>query len=179
MRGHSRDTAGRFGPMRSFAMQIEKNSVVTFHYTLSEPGGDFSEDSRGDHPVAYLHGHDNILPGLEAVLLGKQAGDKVSVTLAPEQAYGLRNPAQQQRMSIKHLKFAGKLKAGDIAWIETEEGPRQVTVVKPGKFMAEVDTSHPLAGKTLTFDVDVISVRAATEEEIAHGHAHGEGGHHH
>ncbi len=160
-------------------MQIEKDKVASFHYTLTEPGHDFSEDSRADEPVAYLHGHDNILAGLEAALLGKAAGDKASVTLPPEQAYGLRNPQLQQRLSIKHLKFVGKLKAGDIAWIETEEGPRQVTVVKPGKFMAEVDTNHPLAGKTLTFDVDIISVRDATEEEVAHGHAHGEGGHHH
>lgn len=161
-------------------MQIAKDTVATFHYVLTEQGGNFSEDSHSDHPVAYLHGHDNILPGLEAELVGKQAGDKVSVTLAPEQAYGARNEDLQRRMSIKHLKFNGKqLKAGDVAWVETEDGPRQVTVLKPGKFMAEVDTNHPLAGKTLTFDVEIVSVRAATEEEIAHGHAHGDGGHHH
>ena len=160
-------------------MQISKDTVAAFHYTLTEQGGSFSENSRDEEAVAYLHGHDNVLPGLEAAMAGKQAGDKVSVTLAPEQAYGLRNPALQQRMSIKHLKFNGKLKAGDIAWVETQEGPRQVTVIKPGKFMAEVDTNHPLSGKTLTFDIEIISVRAASEEEIAHGHAHGAGGHHH
>lgn len=160
-------------------MQIAKDTVATFHYTLTEQGGDFREDSREDQPVAYLHGHDNILPGLEAVLVGKQAGDKASVTLPPEQAYGVRNPELQQRMSIKHLKYNGKLKAGDIAWVETQEGIRQVTVIKPGKFMAEVDTNHPLAGKTLTFDIEVTAVRPATDEELAHGHAHGEGGHHH
>jgi FKBP-type peptidyl-prolyl cis-trans isomerase SlyD len=161
-------------------MQIAKDSVVTFHYTLTGKDGSFTEDSRGDHPVAYLHGHDNILAGLEAVLVGKQTGDTAVVTLSPEDAYGLRDPALQQRMSIKHLKYNGnKLKAGDIAWVETDQGPRQVTVVKPGKFMAEVDTNHPLAGKTLTFTIDVVDVRAATEEELAHGHAHGEGGHHH
>lgn len=160
-------------------MQIAKDAVATFHYTLTEQGEGFREDSREDQPVAYLHGHDNILPGLEAVLVGKQAGDKASVTLPPDQAYGVRNPELQQRMSIKHLKYNGKLKAGDIAWVETQEGIRQVTVIKPGKFMAEVDTNHPLAGKTLTFDIEVIAVRAATDEELAHGHAHGEGGHHH
>lgn len=160
-------------------MQIAKDTVATFHYILTEQGGNFREDSREDQPVAYLHGHDNILSGLEAVLAGKQAGDKVSVTLPPEQAYGVRNPGLQQRMSIKHLKYNGKLKAGDIAWVETQEGIRQVTVIKPGKFMAEVDTNHPLAGKTLTFDIEVIAVRPATDEEVAHGHAHGEGGHHH
>ncbi|HSC76517.1 MAG TPA: peptidylprolyl isomerase [Pseudomonadales bacterium] len=160
-------------------MQIAKDTVVTFHYVLTEKGGSFSENSRDEEPVAYLYGYDNILAGLEEAMLGKQAGDKVSVTLEAEHAYGLRNPELQQRMSIKHLKFNGKLKAGDIAWVETQEGPRQVTVIKPGKFMAEVDTNHPLAGKTLTFDIEVASVRAATEDEIAHGHAHGAGGHHH
>jgi FKBP-type peptidyl-prolyl cis-trans isomerase SlyD len=160
-------------------MQIAKDTVVTFHYMLTEQGGDFRENSRDEEPVAYLYGHDNVLPGLESAMLGKQAGDAVSVTLTPELAYGLRNPELQQRMSIKHLKFNGKLKAGDIAWVETQEGPRQVTVIKPGKFMAEVDTNHPLSGKTLTFDIEIMSVRVATEEEIAHGHAHGDGGHHH
>lgn len=161
-------------------MQITKDVVAVFHYRLMEQGGSFSEDSRTEEPVAYLHGHDNILPGLEEVLVGKAVGETVSVTLPPERAYGAINPQMQQRISIKHLKFNGnKLKAGDIAWVETQEGPRQVTVVKPGKFMAEVDTNHPLAGKTLTFDIEIVSVRAATEEEISHGHAHGEGGHHH
>jgi FKBP-type peptidyl-prolyl cis-trans isomerase SlyD len=160
-------------------MQIAKDVVATFHYKLTEQGGSFSEDSRSDEPVAYLHGHDNILSGLEDALLGKSVGDKVSVTLPPEQAYGVVNPQLQQRIAIKHLKYTGKLKAGDIAWVETQEGPRQVTAVKVGKFMVDVDTNHPLAGKTLTFDIEVMSVRAATEDEIAHGHAHGEGGHHH
>lgn len=160
-------------------MLISKDSVATFHYILTEVGGDFTEDSRTDEPVAYLHGHNNILPGLEAVLEGKQAGDGAEVTLSPEQAYGIRNPQLQQRMSIKHLKYNGKLKAGDIAWVETGEGPRQVTVIKPGKFMAEVDTNHPLAGKTLKFALEVMSVRAPTDDELAHGHAHGDGGHHH
>lgn len=161
-------------------MQITKDTVVVFHYVLTERGSSFREDSRSEEPVAYLHGHDNILSGLEGALVGKAAGDAVSVTLSPEQAYGAINPQLQQRISIKHLKFNGnKLKAGDIAWVETQDGPRQVTVVKPGKFMAEVDTNHPLAGKTLTFAMEVVSVRAATEDEIAHGHAHGEGGHHH
>lgn len=160
-------------------MQIAKDAVVVFHYKLTEQGGAFFEDSRGDEPVAYLFGHDNILSGLEAAMAGKVAGDTVTVTLTPEQAYGVINPQLQQRIAIKRLKFNGKLKAGDIAWVETTEGPRQVTVIKPGKFMADVDTNHPLAGKVLTFDIEIVSVRAATEEELAHGHAHGEGGHHH
>ncbi len=160
-------------------MLIEKNKVVSFHYALSELGADFREDSQGDHPIAYLHGHGNVLPALEAALLGKKVGDKVNVTLAPDSAYGFRNPELQQRIAIKYLKFDGKLKAGDLAWIETEKGPSQVTVIKPGKFMADVDMNHPLAGKTLIFDLDVVSVRDATADEVTHGHAHGDGGHQH
>lgn len=161
-------------------MQIEKDKVVQFHYTLTEPGTDFTESSRSDHPVAYLHGHDNILSGMEAALAGKQAGNTVSVTLPPEEAYGLRDPSLTQKVSVKHLQGNKRtLKAGDIAWVQTENGPRQVTVIKPGMKLAEVDINHPLAGKTLTFDIEVVSVRDATEEERAHGHAHGDGGHHH
>lgn len=161
-------------------MQIEKDKVVQFHYTLTEPGSDFSESSRNSHPVAYLHGYDNILAGMENVLAGKQAGDSVSVTLPPEEAYGLRDPSLLQKINMKHLQGAGRvLKAGDIAWVQTEKGPRQVTVIKPGMKLADVDINHPLAGKTLQFDIEVVSVRDATEEERSHGHAHGDGGHHH
>lgn len=161
-------------------MKIQANAVVSFHYELSEPNSDFREDSHGDHPVAYLHGHGNILPALEQALLDKQAGDTVTVTLPPAQAYGERRDDAIQRIPMKHLRFNGsKPKAGDIAFIETKEGMRQVTVIKPGLKMADVDSNHPLAGKTLCFQISIIAVREATQEELDHGHAHGDGGHHH
>lgn len=161
-------------------MKIQHNAVVNFHYELSEPNSDFREDSRGDHPVAYLHGHGNILPALEEALLDKEAGETVTVTLSAAQAYGERQENAVQRIPVKHLRFNGnKPKAGDIAFVETKDGMRQVTVVKPGLKMVDIDSNHPLAGKTLTFQISVISVREATAEEIDHGHAHGDGGHHH
>ncbi|MFB9886757.1 FKBP-type peptidyl-prolyl cis-trans isomerase [Balneatrix alpica] len=160
-------------------MQIEKDRVVLFHYTLSNAQGQQLESSYERQPMAYLHGHDNILSGLEQALAGKQAGDSLSVTLSPEQAYGERVEEAEQRVPVKHLQGAKKWRPGMVAVVHTEQGARQVTVKKVGKFMVTVDTNHPLAGETLTFAIEVVEVRAASAEEIAHGHAHGVGGHHH
>jgi FKBP-type peptidyl-prolyl cis-trans isomerase SlyD len=110
---------------------------------------------------------------------GKVAGDIFSVTVPPEEAYGMRQEGAAQRVPIKHLQGARKWRPGMIAHVQTDQGMKQVQVVKVGRFMADVDTNHPLAGKTLTFDIEVVDVREATAEEIAHGHAHGVGGHHH
>lgn len=159
-------------------MQIQENSVVQFHYTLTENGTEL-EGSRQGSPLLYLHGHNQMLPKLEEALAGKVAGDKLQLTLAPVDAYGERQEDAIQSVQVKHLQGAKKWKPGMVAWVNTDQGERQVTVVKVGMFKAEVDTNHPLAGKTVTFDIEVLNVRAATEEELAHGHAHGEGGHHH
>lgn len=160
-------------------MQIEDNTVVQFHYHLKDGEGNVIEDSYDEDPMLYLHGHNNMIDGLEAALAGKQTGDKFSVTLTPEQAYGERNEQAVQRIPLKHLSGATKWKPGMMATVHTDQGHRQVTILKVGKFNADVDTNHPLAGKTLTFDIEVLEVRAATEEEKAHRHAHGVGGHHH
>lgn len=159
-------------------MQIQENSVVQFHYTLSENGTEL-ESSRKGSPLLYLHGHNQMFPKVEAELTGKAAGDKLQLTLTPADAYGERKEDAIQSVQVKHLQGAKKWRPGMVAWVNTDQGERQVTVVKVGMFKAEVDTNHPLAGKTVTFDLEVISVREATAEEIAHGHAHGEGGHHH
>jgi len=159
-------------------MQIQENSVVQFHYTLTENGTEL-EGSRASTPLLYLHGHNQMLPKLEEALAGKTTGDKLQVTLAPADAYGERKDDAIQSVQVKHLQGAKKWKPGMVAWVNTDQGERQVTIVKVGMFKAEVDTNHPLAGKTVTFDIEIISVREATAEEIAHGHAHGEGGHHH
>lgn len=159
-------------------MQIQENSVVQFHYSLTENGTEL-EGSRQGSPLLYLHGHNQMLPKLEEALAGKTAGDKLQLTLAPADAYGEHQDDAIQSVQVKHLQGAKKWKPGMVAWINTDQGERQVTVVKVGMFKAEVDTNHPLAGKTVTFDIEVLSVRAASEEELAHGHAHGEGGHHH
>ncbi|PKM30342.1 MAG: peptidylprolyl isomerase [Gammaproteobacteria bacterium HGW-Gammaproteobacteria-11] len=159
-------------------MQISKNSVVQFHYTLSDATGEI-ESSRQHDPVLYLHGQAGLIDGLVEALEGRQAGDSFSVTLPVDKAYGPRQDDAVQKVQIKHLQGAKKWKPGMIAVIQTEQGPRQVSIVKVGLSQAEVDTNHPLAGKELTFEVEILSVREASEEEIAHGHAHGAGGHQH
>lgn len=160
-------------------MSIHKDSVVQFHYSLRDAQGEEIESTRDSNPMAYLHGHSNIIPGLESAMAEHDTGDKFEVTVEPEQGYGLRKEDAVQRIPIKHLRGARKWKPGMVAWVETDQGQRQVTLTKVGKFNADCDLNHPLAGKTLTFDVEIVEVRDATEEEKAHGHAHGVGGHHH
>ena len=159
-------------------MIITKDSVVQLHYRVSDASG-LIEDSAKGEPMLYLHGHQNMLPAIEQALEGKSAGDELSLVVEPKDAYGERDDNAIQSIQVKHLKGAKKWAPGMTAIVETEHGPRQVKIVKVGMFKAEVDVNHPLAGKTLTFDLNVVSVRPATAEEIAHGHAHGAGGHHH
>lgn len=160
-------------------MEIIKDRVVQFHYSLRDADGNEIENSRKGEPMAYLHGHRNMMEGLEVAMEGRSAGDIFSVTLAPEEAYGKRVEGAEQRVPVKHLQGAKKWRPGMVAHVQTEQGLRQVQILKVGKFMVTIDTNHPLAGKTVTFDVEVIDVREATPEELAHGHAHGVGGHHH
>lgn len=163
-------------------MKIEKNTVVQFHYRLREEGQEQElETSFGDDPAAYLHGYDNIIKGLEAAMEGHEVGDTFTCAVVAKDAYGERKDDQQQRVPVKHLmvKKNAKLKVGQVVNIQTDNGPHPSTVIKVGKFNVDVDTNHPLAGKALCFDVEVIDVRAATDEEIEHKHAHGVGGHHH
>jgi FKBP-type peptidyl-prolyl cis-trans isomerase SlyD len=165
-------------------MQIEKNRVVSFHYRLSEADGGLIEDSRaGGEPVLYLHGYHGLFPALEEALAGKGAGERIEVTLAPEQAYGPRRENAQQRISKSHVVGArgsrGDFRPGMTVQVNTSEGPRTVVVTKVGLKTLDVDANHPLAGRTLSFDIEVVAVREASEEEIAHGHAHGDGGHAH
>ncbi len=160
-------------------MNIKDDSVVQFNYTLRDEQGEVLETNEGLDPIAYLHGHDNMMPGVEDALAGKEVGAKFSVTLPATETYGERNEDAEQRVSVKHLQGASVWKPGMRALISTDQGQRQVTILKVGKFMATVDVNHPLAGRELTFDLEVMDVREATSEEIAHGHAHGKGGHHH
>lgn len=158
-------------------MEIARNKVVTLHYTL-KADGELTESTEGRDPVAYLHGHDNIVPGLEAGLRGKSAGDELTITVRPEDGYGLRNEQALQRVPIKHLARPGKLMPGKVVTVNTNEGYRQAVVLKVGRFNVDLDFNHPLSGKTLVFDVKVLDVRDASQEELSHGHAHGPGGAH-
>ncbi|GGY88451.1 FKBP-type peptidyl-prolyl cis-trans isomerase [Shewanella fodinae] len=160
-------------------MSITKDKVVQLNYTLKDEQGNVIESNEGLAPIAYLHGHKNMMPGVEKALEGKDTGDKFTVTLPAAETYGERLADAEQRVAVKHLQGAKVWKPGMIAVINTDHGQRQVTVLKVGKFMVTVDTNHPLAGRELTFDLEVIDVRDASAEEVAHGHAHGDGGHHH
>ncbi|GAB2682651.1 FKBP-type peptidyl-prolyl cis-trans isomerase [Aliiglaciecola aliphaticivorans] len=160
-------------------MTISKNKVVQFHYRINDLDGNELEASEADAPVAYLHGHNNMMVGVENALEGKSAGDEFSVELPPQETFGEVIKNAEQRVSVKHLQGAKKWKPGMRAVLQTENGAREVTIVKLGKFMATVDINHPLAGQTLKFDLKVEHVRDATDDELSHGHAHGVGGHHH
>ncbi len=159
-------------------MKIAKNTVVEFHYGLTDADGEI-ENSRMHEPVLYLHGQPGLVEGLVEALEGHSAGDRFTVELTAEQAYGPRIEGAIQKVQVKHLQGAKKWKPGMVAVIQTQEGPRQVTIRKVGLSQAEVDANHPLAGRDLTFDIEILSVREATQEELAHGHAHGVGGHQH
>jgi FKBP-type peptidyl-prolyl cis-trans isomerase SlyD len=160
-------------------LNIAPRTVAFFHYTLRNEAGEELESSRGGDASAYLHGANNIVPGLEKAMAGKSSGDIFSATVAPEEAYGQPDPDRHQRVPVKHLLFKGKLKPGMVVQLNTGEGRVPVTVVKAGRHSADIDTNHPLAGQSLTFDIEIVDVREASEEEIAHGHAHGPGGHQH
>ena len=156
-------------------MLITQNSAVEFHYTLSEAGNEI-ESSLHSKPLGYLHGHGDVFPALEAAFLGKTVGDKLDVTLTPEQSYGEIREDSIQRIPKKHLQFEGKLQVGSVVVVNSNQGSQEVTVVKVGKFNVDCDLNHPFAGKTLTFAIEVISVREGSAEEIEHGHLHAEGG---
>lgn len=162
-------------------MNAEKNKVVSFHYTVKGEDGEVVDSSheRGE-ALAVLLGHGSIIPGLEKALDGRAAGDTFSVQIAPEEAYGPRNADARQRVPKKYFQGGNKLKAGDVTVLSLKEGgQRIVTVVKVGMTAIDVDLNHPLAGQTLTFDVEVIGVREPEPVELQHGHAHGAGGHQH
>jgi FKBP-type peptidyl-prolyl cis-trans isomerase SlyD len=160
-------------------MSIANDNVVTFHYRLYNEQGDEIETTRDGEPTLFLVGANNVLPGMEQAMLGKQQGDCFKITLESHMAYGMRKDNYQDRVPAKYLKHEGKLKPGQEVRIQTDDGTRSVTVIKVGKFSVDVDLNHPLAGQALTFDIEIIDVRDGSTEEITHGHAHGLGGHQH
>ena len=164
--------------MTDSGTKIGDDTVVSFHYSLQDSEGTFSESSE-DRPATYLHGHSNIVLGLEKELAGHAVGDKLRVTVTPEEGYGVHDPNGVQRVPIKHLAAHGKLVAGQLVAVNTNAGVRQARVLKVGHFNVDLDLNHPLAGKTLIFEIEVVDVRDATAEEIEHGHAHGPEGHGH
>jgi len=160
-------------------MIVEKDKAVSFHYTLKNADGEQMETSREKDPMSYLHGANNIIPGLEKAMEGHAINDEFTVTVEPEEAYGIRNENNVQRVPLKRLKGIGRVSVGQVLNLQTNKGQVQVTVLKVGRFNVDVDGNHPLAGKQLTFDVEITDIRDATEEELGHRHVHGPGGHQH
>ncbi len=160
-------------------MQIENGKVVSFHYWLKDDAGNDIEASEGRPPMAILIGHGNIIPGLEKAMIGRSEGDRFDVVVTPAEGYGERRDNLTQRVPKKYFPDAESLKPGDMTVLQTDQGPRSVVVAKIGSSVVDVDLNHPMAGKTLHFAIEITQVRDATEEEHAHGHVHGDGGHHH
>ncbi len=160
-------------------MLIEQDKVVLIHYTLTDEAGKVLDSSSGGDPLAYLHGQGNIISGLESALNGKQAGDKLKARIEPADGYGVRDDALVQQVPRRHFGGAD-LQPGTQFHAQTSKGhARVVTVTRVVGDMVTVDGNHPLAGEVLNFDVEVVEVREATQEELEHGHVHGPGGHHH
>jgi FKBP-type peptidyl-prolyl cis-trans isomerase SlyD len=160
-------------------MKVAENAVVVIDYTLTDNNGDVIDSSEGAGPLAYLHGFGNIINGLEDALLGKEAGDQVKASIDPENAYGERVEGMKQDVPKELFAGVDNIEVGMQFQSETDEGPVMVTVVAISDDMITVDGNHPLAGVQLNFDVIIREVREASEEELAHGHVHGAGGHHH
>ena len=159
-------------------LAMERAGLGHFDY-LKDADGNELESSAAGHPMTYLHGIDSLLPGLERALVGKDSGDKFSATLLPGDAFGELKDDSEMRVPLSQLRGSKKWEPGMQAVIQTPQGHQQVTVLKVGHTMATVDTNHPMAGKTLIFDIEIVDVREASAEELSHGHAHGPGGHHH
>lgn len=160
-------------------MQVAQDAVVSIHYTLTNDKGETLDSSAGAEPLVYLHGNGNLIPGLENALAGKQAGDKLSVKIAPADAYGEYDKSLVQQVPRRQFKGVGDVREGMQFQVQSNAGPRMVTVTKVAGDMVTIDGNHALAGQNLNFEVEIAEVRAATSEELAHGHVHGPGGHHH
>ncbi|BBG30471.1 MULTISPECIES: FKBP-type peptidyl-prolyl cis-trans isomerase [Zymobacter] len=160
-------------------MQIAQNSVVAFHYKLTNDAGEVVDSSEGREPLTYIHGAGNIIPGLEKQLEGHKAGDSLTAHVEAAEAYGEKNPQMIQQVPAAAFQGVENVEPGMQFQAQTEQGPLLVTVVDVEGDTVTVDGNHPLAGQALHFDVTVDSVREASEEELAHGHVHGAGGVHH
>ena len=160
-------------------MQISADTVASIHYTLTDKNGKVLDSSEGKDPLAYIQGKQNIIPGLENALNGKAAGDKLNVTIPPEQAYGVFNQELIQEIPRTSFGEIKDIQPGMQFQMMANNNPVIVTVASVSDDKVKIDANHPLAGEHLTFDVEVVEVRDATSEELEHGHVHGAGGHQH
>jgi FKBP-type peptidyl-prolyl cis-trans isomerase SlyD len=157
-------------------LMIGKHSVVSIHYTLKDDAGEIMDSSEGAEPLAYLHGENNLIPGLESELQGKVTGAKFVASIAPKDAYGEINDELVQTINKEMFQDVENIEAGMTFTAQGEGGQqRQVKVTAVEGDEVTIDANHPMAGKTLHFDVEVVEVREATEQEIEHRHVHQHG----
>ena len=161
-------------------MTIAANKAVSIEYTLTNDDGDVIDSSAGGAPLVYLQGAGNIIPGLEKALEGKAVGEELTVTVEPEDAYGEYSAELVSTLSASMFEGVDQLEVGMQFHASAPDGQMQIVTIRDldGDDVT-VDGNHPLAGQRLTFQVKVVAVRDASEEEVAHGHVHGEGGHQH
>jgi FKBP-type peptidyl-prolyl cis-trans isomerase SlyD len=160
-------------------MLIGNNSVVSFHYELTNDAGEVLDASPDSEPLTYLHGAGNIIPGLESQMIGKTVGAEFRATVQPEQGYGVRQPHLVQEVPKSAFPNPDQLEPGMRFSAQSDQGTMSVVVSAVSADTVTVDANHPLAGETLHFAVRIADVRDATDEEVAHGHAHMPGHHHH
>lgn len=153
-------------------MQIQENTVVGMHYTLRNDAGDVIDTSQGREPLTYLQGGGNIITGLETALTGKQEGDQLEVTVEPEDGYGVRHDELIQEVPRSAFEGVSELEVGMRFQAQTDRGPVPIRIASINGDTVTIDGNHELAGERLHFSVSIESVREATAEEIAHGHAH-------
>lgn len=159
---------------------IQKGKVVGLAYTLKSASGEVMDQSEASEPLVYLHGYNNLIPGLEAALEGKDVGFKSKVEIPPDQAYGQRHESLLQVVDKSAFPAGAELEVGMRFHAHGADGSdMSIMIAKIDGSNVHIDGNHPLAGQTLFFDVEVMSARDATADEILHGHAHGPGGHHH
>jgi len=156
-------------------MQITDKLAVSIHYILTNDAGEQLDSSRNEDPMVYLHGSGQIIPGLESALAGKTVGEKFKVTVSPEDAYGEQRDDMFQVVPKSMFKDMGELEVGMQFHADASQGVNVVTVSKIDGEDVTIDGNHPLAGEALTFDVEVMDMRPATDDEIKHQHIHGEG----
>lgn len=159
-------------------MQITDKLAVSIHYILTNGAGEQLDSSRDDEPMEYLHGFGQIIPGLENSLVGKVVGDKFTVTVPAADAYGEKRDDMVQVVSMSMFENVDKIEVGMQFHADASEGVNVVTVSKIDGEEVTIDGNHPLAGEDLTFDIEVMNMRPATEDELSHKHIHGAGCNH-
>ena len=159
--------------------KVEMNKVVSVHYTGAYTDGEIFDTSEGRDPLSFLVGHGQMISGFEQEMLGAEVGEKRSFTLTPDKAYGMRDESDIKKVPRDQFPEGMQIEPGMVLGAQSDRGPVQFSVVSIDGDEVTVDFNHQMAGMTLRFSVEVVGVREATRDELAHGHAHGPGGFEH